>query len=135
MQDNPAFDRYVEILVDPGYIGKTRQEIAEEIGVDKVTLWRWDKKVDHEWVKNERRRRYGQVTNSIDNALIKAAKEGNIRAIEVYYQRFDGYVPLSGSVNLDAKPDDELTTRAQEIIEQLRKGTGTDRPSAGEAQA
>lgn len=90
-----AFERYLEILIDPQYISWTQEAKAKELGVAAVTLWRWDKEVDWDKIKEQRRAKFAQHTTKIDDALVQKAKKGDLRAIEVYYQRFDGWVPRS----------------------------------------
>lgn len=119
MKDSTAIDRYVEILTDPAYIGMTRKSIADELGVCVETLWRWDQseKIDWSAIKMRRRQRYDKVTPAIDDALIKRAKSGDVRAIELYFERFDGYIRTSKQIQnheLDESLiDDELKRLAE----------------------
>ncbi|MBI3549443.1 MAG: hypothetical protein HY078_10420 [Elusimicrobia bacterium] len=111
-------DRYLEFLLNPAGDTMNREEIAKELGVDRKTIWRWEKGVDWAWIKEERRRRYAREIIDLDKALFKAAKKGNIRAIEIGYQRFDGWVPTTGLVS--NQTDSEIEAEMQKIIERKR---------------
>jgi len=136
VQNEAKYQYYMQILVDPAYNSYKKAEIAEMVGVDQATIWRWNKAIDWEEVKAERRKKYGQITLEVDNALITKAKKGDIRAIEVYFQRFDSWVPTSATLQnrLDDKTDAELIKRAKEIKQELEDGKGSDIPQIGRAE-
>ena len=130
------FETYLMMLADPVNIDKTRAEYAAELGVGKVTLWRWDRQIDWDALNSKRRQCYAREMPAVDSALLKKAKAGDSKSIELVYARFDGYVPLTGTIDLTTKKDDELKKRADEIkAELLRERTGHDLPGAGEARA
>ena len=121
-------DRLIELLLNPDNDHKQKQQIADELGVDRKTLWRWEKELDWEWIKAERRRLYSREIIELDKALLKKAKSGDVRAIEIGYQRFDGWVPTQGfNVNKDT-PDSEIEAEMRKIQEKLRTNHGS-RPS------
>ena len=58
--------------------GLTEQDIAENIGIRRETLWDWKKKHSH--ISNALKVSKDIADRQIENALFKAAKEGNITA-------------------------------------------------------
>ncbi len=116
---NLTLEAYIEGLISGEFDNKTRDQVAQQVGVTRQTLWAWDKKLNWDEVKEERRKRYSRHTVEIDAALAKKAKAGDVRAAEIYYQRFDGWIPARGSVNLNDVPDDELRKRVVELREQI----------------
>lgn len=125
-------DRLIELLLNPDNDQKEKQELAAELGVDRKTLWRWEKELDWDWIKAERRRLYAREIVELDKALLKKAKGGDTRAIEIGYQRFDGWVPTQG-VNVNRElPDSEIEAEMRRIQEKLNKPD--DEPRPGEAR-
>src|SRR3990172_7244675 len=123
------FATYLLMLEDPANIDKTRGEYAKELGVGHSTVWRWDRQVDWDAINTKRREAYARVMPSVDSALLKKAQKGDAEAIKLFYARFDGYVPVSGTIDLSDKKDDELRKRADEIkAELLRERVGPDQP-------
>lgn len=125
-----TLDRYIEILCDPDQADRNHIDVAAELKVNRVTLWEWRKKMDWEWIKAERRRRYAARIIEVDDAMFRAAKDGDVHAAKVLYERFDGYTPTSKTVNVAGLTDDELRRRAEQIKSELG-GTGTDMPGTG----
>lgn len=110
-----TFDRYVDILCDPDQADRNHVDVAQELGVSRSTLWLWRKKLDWEWVKTERRRRYASKIIDVDDAMFKAAKRGDVQAAKVLYERFDNWVPTTGTVDLSKKTDSDLFEIAEKI--------------------
>lgn len=125
------------MLVDPINMDKGADEYAKELGVGVSTIRRWDRhKINWKSVNEARRESFGRIVSTVDSALLKKAQKGDTEAIKLFYARFDGYVPVSGTIDLSDKKDDELKKRADEIkAELLRNGVGRDQPGTGEARA
>lgn len=95
---NFAFQHFIEMLIDGEDEHKTLKQIAEEVGVSDRTLLTWKKKkVDWEYVKTERRKKYASDMLDIDRAMVKEAKKGDVAAAKLAYERFDGWIPASQS--------------------------------------
>lgn len=109
---------YVNRLIAGDFDGKTKQEIADTLDVDRKTLYLWNKKVDWAYVTAEKRKLYAQDVLEIDQAMLREGKKGNTAAAELAYRRFDGWVPTTAQLNLDA-PDDELKRLANQIKAEL----------------
>ncbi len=127
---------YVNRLIAGDFDGKTKQEIADILDIDRRTLWDWNKKVDWASITTEKRKLYAQDILDIDQAAIREAKKGNVAAIEFCHRRFDGWNPTTAQISLNA-PDDELKAEAAKIrAEQEAKNgqNGPDIPGAGAAQ-
>ena len=128
------FEKYAQIVGSLEYMFKSKQEIADELGVAKVTLYEWDKRLDWKEANIKRRALLGAVMHKIDAAMLRKAEKGDTKAAELFYTRFDGYIPVTGSVDLTKKDDDELKKRADEIKAQLLTGgIGPDMPGIGKA--
>lgn len=92
---NLRFDDYVSRQIDREFEGKQKQDIADILGISTEALRLWNKRVDWEMVKAERRKRFAPDISEIDQAVMRSAKKGDVRAAELAYQRFDGWVPKS----------------------------------------
>lgn len=126
------------MLVDPEYWKLTVAESATLLEVDPCTVWRWRKKIDWTKILDARRNKYSQITPEIDDALVKKAKTGDTKAIDLYFQRFDGWVPTHKTIAIEEAKDDELKQRAAQIkAEYVAVGSraGQDLSRAGEARA
>lgn len=119
-----------------------QSEVAKRLGVLPVTISRWKRKVDWEHIKTERRKRYGVHICEIDAALLKQAKKGEARSVELAYQRFEGWIPTEARVTITEAQNDQLKQRAEQIKaefiaqnEAIGQGAGQHLPGAGEARA
>lgn len=131
-----VYERYGIMVTQPLNIDKTAKDYADELGVGLSTIYSWNRRLDWKAVNEKRREAYAQIVHTIDSALLKKAQKGDAEAIKLFYARFDGYVPVSGTIDLSAKKDDELKKRADEIKAQyLGGGAGRDLPGTGEARA
>ena len=122
IRDEGKFKLYQDLLCDPEWLGSTQIKMAEFIGVNDVTISRWKQDIDWDEVNDRRRQKYGSINRDIDNALIKKARSGDMKAIEMYLQIFQGWIPASKRVNVnEAQTDDELKAEAKRIKEELLK--------------
>lgn len=133
---NDIYERYSLMVTRPTNIDKTAQDYATELGVGLSTIYSWNRRLNWKLVNEQRREAYGQIIHTIDSALLKKAQKGDAEAIKLFYARFDGYVPVNGTIDLSHKKDDELQKRADEIkAEILGNGVKRDQPGTGEARA
>lgn len=136
LEEDASFQAYQEILIDPERSGLTNEQIASELNVCEGTIYRWKKRVDWTAIRDERRKRYTAKMLQVDNSMFDAAiKDRDVAAAKYLAERFDGWIPTQGTLDLNRKKDDELTKRANEIAAQLRAGTGviSDSPGIGQA--
>lgn len=127
---------FLEAVVSLDWESIDRTKQAKLFGVTRQTILNWEKKLDWEWVRTERQKRFARNLAKVDHALLEKAEAGSIAHIELAYARFDGYVPVRGTIDLSDKKDDELKKRADEIKAQLLgEGTGSGVPGTGEARA
>ncbi len=127
MSEVSVKDRLIELLLNPDNDHKGKADLAAELGVDRKTMWRHEKEIDWEWLKAERRRLYSREIIELDKALLKKAKGGDVRAIEIGYQRFDGWVPTQGvHMNRDAT-DSDIEAEMRKIMAQQQENTDGSR--------
>lgn len=119
------------MLVDPWYEEHTPKQFAEELKLSLPVMYRLLKKVDWPTVLEARRAKYSRQTVEVDGALLKAAKSGDVKAIGMYYERFDGWVPTSAVKQIGNAPDAELLEQVRQIEEQLRGGAPASPLGAG----
>jgi uncharacterized protein YjcR len=129
-----AFESYQLMLLEGLEEMMTQQAIANELGVNVKTIQNWNKKIDWEAIKAKRREKYSKRTIEVDEAMFRAAKKGDVNAAKVWYERFDGWTPTTGTKNMDAK-DSELLDEAKKIREELERQTGSNLPGTSPAQA
>lgn len=130
------YERYQIMLVQPGNMDKVAADYAAEIGVGLSTIYSWNRRLDWKNINEQRRTAYAQVVHTIDSALLRKCQKGDTEAIKLFYARFDGYVPVSGTVDLSDKKDDELKKRADEIKARLLgHRVEPDSNGTGEARA
>ncbi len=111
------FDAYIEMLSDPDFSDYSGEQFAESLGVNITSIYNWNRKVDWESIKSERRKRYAKLMPKVDNALFKSTQKGDVQAIRTFYERFDAWTPASKVVNeqslSDADIDEELNARVE----------------------
>lgn len=116
-----AKQEYVELLLHPGWMAEPKKNLAAALGVSRKTLDRYDKELDWDWIREERRKRYASEIVQIDASLLRKAKTGDVPAVKLAYERFDGYVPAQ-AVTLQDKSDAELLELADELRKEREKG-------------
>lgn len=146
-QSEPSeFERFEEGLMEGWAIpllayGK-QEELAEEFKVTTRTIRSWKKRIDWSKVRKEQQKRKDYNGSQVDDALTRKAIAGDVKAIELYKQTVEGWVPMSGQLKTDGT-DAELIARAAEIKSKLdalaagnhqpANGVGPDQPDAGKA--
>lgn len=114
------FGKYAQMLCEPEYADWKPPQYAKEIGVSTQTIYNWDKKVDWETIKNERRKRLSRPTISVDMALFKTARSGDVQAIRTWYERFDNWTPASKILSEHSISEADIDKAINELIERKR---------------
>ena len=123
---------YLQILLEPQHFDLDKKAIAKLLGCTVPTLYKWDKKIDLDWIKDERRRKYAWKISLVDLAMFKKAVKGDTRAAELVYKRFDGWIDATKVIDeRTGKTDDELRDMANAIGEQLAEQSGTGKNKTG----
>lgn len=90
---------FSEIMADPERMGLSVKEIAEKLNIGVATIY--NRLRDPEIAKLIKEKRAARIKielPDIDRALIIKAKGGDVRAIELLYQRWDDFIPRHGEV-------------------------------------
>lgn len=131
---NRRFQLYVEKMIVGEFDNVSEENVAKAIGVSWCTLSRWKRKAPWQFILEERRKRYGKHTVRVDHALVESACTGDVRAMELYYTRFDGYLPTSKQINVheidDSLIDDELSKLMQRKLDTARAISAPAIPSS-----
>ena len=102
----------------------TDVSVAEHFKVNIRSVMRWNRRVDWEHVRDERRKLYARHTAKVDSGLIARAIKGEIDAVRLYYERFDGYVPETKQIQIhqldEALIEDELNRLMQRRLDTAR---------------
>lgn len=125
-----AKQEYVELLLHPGWMSEPKVKLAAALGVSRKTLDRYDKELDWEWIREERRKRYAGEIVQIDASLLRKAKSGDVPAVKLAYERFDGYVPAQ-ALTLQDKTDAELLEIADKLKAEREKGQKAEKGEKG----
>ena len=138
MIENSRLRAFIQGHIVGEYDNKNQEDIAASLGISAATLRRWNRRVDWEHIRDERRKRYAGKICAIDAAMCKAAAKGDVKAAALMYERFDGWVPTQARVTITDAADNDLKLRAEQIkIELLeaQRGVGQDQHGASEARA
>ena len=117
-----SYDGYVQILIDGLTAVKTQEEIATELQVARSTLIRWNKIVDWDFIKAERRKKYAMRMIDVDDSMFKQAiKKGDVSAAKYLAERFDDFIPMSAMMvsKNDPRTDPEIEDRIHAINAEL----------------
>lgn len=121
---------YMMFLLNPDCFDMKDKEIAKLLNVSAPTLSRWKKQVDWSWVLQTRRDNAARDTAEIDQALAKRAKTGDVPAINLWYQRFDGWTPTTKNIQeLMGKSDAELEELTALYRKEMDERSGSKAPS------
>ena len=72
----------------------TQQEVADAVNVDRSTLYRW-RKFDEEFKRVKSKltdKNLAEYLDQVDKSLITEARNGSVRAMELFYKRTDNLV-------------------------------------------
>ena len=122
LQYEDAFTGFEESLLDAQYDEYSPTQFAGMFGVTIQTIYKWKKRVDWDYIKSERRKKYAEKTTRVDSAMYKAAAKGDVQAAKLWYERFDNWIPAT-SLKIDDKKDHELIERAEQLKQSIY-GTG-----------
>src|SRR3989338_6480904 len=89
-------------FADPDRMGLSVKDIAVKFNIPVATIY--NRLKDAEIAKMVKEKRAGRIKielPEIDKALIRKAKSGDVRAIELLYQCWDNFIPRQGEVMFD----------------------------------
>ena len=146
MIENSRLRAFIQGHIVGEYDNKNQEDIAASLGVSAATLRRWNRRVDWEHIKTERRKHYAVHMCAIDAAMVRQASKGDVNAAKLMFERFDGWIPTQARVSITDAKDDQLKQRADQIKaefiardiaqrETTERGVGQDLPRTGEARA
>lgn len=117
--------RYVAMLEFPQWHLMTQVEQADALGVTQGTISQWKNGVPVSvWdsALKVSRERHAQLSLEVDASLMKQCREGNVKAMDLYYRRIEGWVPKQ-DMELTRGRDKELDGKANfELLRELVKG-------------
>ena len=130
------FEFYCGMVKDADYDDWTQTKYSEHLKVSRPTLQAWNKKIDWVSVLAGKRQNYAQKIGEVDVSLFKKAKSGDVKAMELAYVRFDGWIPTARTINTN-ETDDDLKKEADAIRARLysQQAPGRDLPGTGTASA
>ena len=111
---------YAQMLCDPQYAEWRPSQFAEHLEIATTTIYAWDKKIDWEMVKSERRKRFARPTMEVDLALFRQAKKGDVQAIRTWYERFDFWTPTQRIQQENKISDIEIEEAIRNLVERKR---------------
>lgn len=115
-----SFERYRDSLMAGTLDDWTQKEIAAEFSVTDRTVRNWERKVDWEAVRREAAKRRDRDGFKIDRALVRKALAGDVRAIELWKQTADGWVPESRQTTLHDLDESAVDAELEMLLEQKR---------------
>jgi len=72
---------------------KTLEQIGEEIGVARSTIWRWHQNSDFVgWINNQGFEMLKSSLNGVYRALVRKAESGDVQAIKLYLENIGEFV-------------------------------------------
>jgi len=94
-----ARDLWKTQLKDIEFFRKTCKDQARELGVSEGCVFRWKQAMTiSEWeeVRDHFREGYAKFAPMVDFALIRKATQGEMKAVELFYQRMENWNPKTG---------------------------------------
>jgi hypothetical protein len=117
--------RFLDLLRYPEFHEMVNQERADAIGVSFQTLQKWMIQVPDEYLGDAlrvSRERSAKRSLEVDAALMTECRKGNVKAMDLYYRRIEGWVPKQ-DMELTRGRDKELDGKANfELLKQLFNG-------------
>lgn len=93
--------KMAEMLANPDITG-TKSEFCEEVGVNRVTLWKWLKKKEFTDYVSELIDKYTDAElGTVWKALINKCSSGDVAAIKLYFEvkgKYKQQIDISGGV-------------------------------------
>lgn len=100
--------KFFECMKDPEYRMLKNSDKAEEIGVSTMTVGRWLRDVTPEcwdiW-RREESKFLARKEIEVNDSLFKQAKEGDVGAIKLWYQKVLGWSEKQISENINHSPE------------------------------
>ena len=101
MKENVSFKptteqiQFAEVWLD--YSKKqTLKEVAQEIGISYMSIWRWHQKPDFvSWINNQGFEMLKSSLNGVYRALVRKAESGDVHAIKLYLENIGEFVEKS----------------------------------------
>jgi len=118
-------EKYLVRLEDEAFFRMTQGQQAREMGVSMETIKKWRATTDWKERTGKYREKYWYFGPQVDMAVIRRALTGDMRAAELYYARFEGWVAKSGVELTVGKLDGK--TNAELMAEYLREMSGAER--------
>lgn len=116
---------FLDMLMFPEFHVMTTPEKAEAIGIEESTVKQWMMQVPDEYLGEAlkiSRERHARQSFEVDASLMRECKEGNVKAMDLYYRRIEGWVPKQ-DMELSRGRDKELDSRANmDLLRELVKG-------------
>lgn len=107
----------MRLRTDEHFLRMSKIEQAKEVGCGVSTIEKWVSQTDMGAVVAGWRAQYDKFKPSIDMALIKKAQRGDTKAIELFYQKMEGWsarqgVDLNVTKQFDGMDNKELMRQA-----------------------
>lgn len=120
-----ARKRFLDLLAYPEFHVMSEGEKADAIGISLKTLSKWEIQVPDEYLADalrKSRERSARQSFKVDAALMKECLAGNVKALDLYYRRIEGWVPKQ-DMELSRGRDKDLDARANfDLLKELVKG-------------
>lgn len=100
---------------------KTKQQIADEIGISRMTLYRWDKS-DANFIAYKNSLASNYVDSSLSmvyKKLLESIENGSVRGIETYLKRIGDLDKRSEVTITDGGDDKSFDERKRELLERM----------------
>jgi hypothetical protein len=96
----PAQLEAVEYFTNPSFGFMNTQQISKKLEIDRATLWRWRQIPEFQAEIRERtQQRLIDVLPSVDDAVIKKAIGGDLKAAELLYKRLNLFIEAKAGGN------------------------------------
>lgn len=114
--------KYLEVFIAwTDRINMTK--IAEAVGVNRVTLWNWQKSDEfNEWFYSESKIHNWNTLPKVHKVLEQKALNGDLKAVKLYLERFDVEYNPKSTIKHDIKFDEEESEKAKEMEDKDLQG-------------
>lgn len=115
---------FMELLKDPDFWCLTNERQAEELKISIPTLRAWKRKITKdEWARfrDQARQAFPKHAIEIDAALIAKAKKGDVKAIELFYQKYENW-SIKQILETIHKNGDLVGLSDQDLMQKLLEG-------------
>lgn len=118
----------VEYEFTPKGERKTKQQIADEIGISRMQLYNWDTK-DENFIAYKNHIASNFVDSNlafVHKKLLDAIDQGSVRAIDLFYKRMGELTDQQEITIKDGKDDASFEERKAELLSRLGVEGGKD---------